>query len=82
MKTNAKVTNNSFGSVRSVVPNVRPDVHTKRLDEEAMAEFKRKKERAGDISGGCYVWSQDSLRGRYKPHERRVDASDIGYFSA
>ena len=80
--TKPNVTNSSFGKVRSVVPNTRPDVHTKRLDEESMIEFKRKKERAGDVSGGCYVWSQDSLRGRYKPHEKRVDASDIGYFGS
>ena len=78
----ANVTNSSFGRVRSVVPNSREDVHTKRFDEESILEFKRKKERASDISGGVYVWSQDSLRDRYRPHERRVDASDIGYFSA
>ena len=78
----ANVTNNSFGKVRSVVPNTRPDVHTKRLDEESMLEFKRKKERAGDVSGGCYVWTSSSLRDRYKPHEKKVDASEIGYFGA
>ena len=76
------VTNSSFGKVRSVVPNSREDVHTKRFDEESILEFKRKKDRASDISGGVYVWSQDSLRDRYRPHERRVDASDIGYFSS
>jgi len=78
----ADVTNNSFGRVRSVVPNARPDVHTKRLDEESMLEFKRKKERAGDTSGGVYTWCQDSMRDRYRQHERRVDASEIGYFGS
>jgi len=78
----ANVTTNTFGRVRSVVPNSRTDAHTKQFGEDSMMEFKRRKERAGDISGGVYVWSQDSLRDRYRPHERRVDASDIGYFSA
>ena len=78
----ANVTGNSFGRVRSVVPNSRPDVHTKRFDEESILEFKRKKERASDTSGGVYVWGQDSLRDRYRQHERRVDASEIGYFGS
>ena len=78
----ANVTNNSFGKVRSVEPNLRPDVHTKRFDEDSIMEFKRRKERAADTSGGVYTWCQDSMRDRYRQHERRVDASEIGYFSA
>ena len=76
------VTNSSFGKVRSVVPNSREDVHTKRFDQESVLEFKRKKDRAGDVSGGCYVWTSSSLRDRYKDHEKRVDASEIGYFGS
>ena len=76
------VTSSSFGKVRSVEPNTRPDVHTKRFDEDSIMEFKRRKERASDVSGGVYTWCQDSMRDRYRPHERRIDASDIGYFSA
>jgi hypothetical protein len=78
----ANVTNSSFGRVRSVEPNSQPSKHTKQFGEESMIEFKRRKERAGDVSGGCYVWAQDSLRDKYKPHEKRVDASEIGYFGA
>ena len=45
-------------------------------------EFKRRKERAADTSGGVYTWCQDSMRDRYRQHERRVDASEIGYFGS
>jgi len=76
------VTNNSFGRVRSVEATGNPSKHTKQFGEDSMIEFKRRKERAGDVSGGCYVWAQDSLRDKYKPHEKRVDASEIGYFGA
>ena len=78
----ANVTSSSFGRVRSVEPNLRPDVHTKHFDEDSILEFKRRKERASDVSGGVYTWCQDSMRDRYRSHEKRVDASDIGYFGS
>jgi len=79
---NPKVTTNSFGSVRSVESTDNPTAHTKRFDENSILEFKRRKERASDVSGGVYTWCQDSLRDRYRQHERRVDAADIGYFAS